>query len=383
MPSIRLTDLALRALKSEKQETFWDVSLPAFGVRVGKHRKTFTVMVGRDRERRTIGVYPDINLQEARAKAKRILAEATPSRAFSPTFAESLESFFATHCDQKQRPSTARETRRILNKHFLPTLRDCNLRDITPRQIQTILDARLGTPAEANHAFRGIRLFFRWARARHHIEHSPCEGMTQPAQNRSRDRVLGDTELKCIWDAADFYPFGTIIRLLILTGQRRAEIGSLRWEYFDKVNRTISLPPEVAKNGRRHTIPYGPSAEAILDRIPKDDEYLFPSRDSEGRPFSGYSPSKIHFDKKANIAHWTLHDLRRTFATNLAAIGTPIHVTEKLLNHISGTVSGVAAIYNRYSYMDEMRTAIDAWEKRLFLILAPYEADDSNASPPP
>ena len=357
------------------------MSLPAFGVRVGKHRKTFTVMVGRDRQRRTIGIYPDINLQEARAKAKRILAEETPSRAFSPTFAEALQSFYVTHCDQKQRPSTAREAKRILNKHFLPALRDHNLGDITPRQIQAIIDARLGTPAEANHAFRGIRLFFRWARARHHIDHSPCEGMTQPAKNRTRDRVLTDAELTVVWNAADFYPFGTIVRLLILTGQRRSEIGSLKWEYIDKDKRTISLPPEVAKNGRRHTLPYGSVVQATLDTIPKGDDYLFPSRDTDGLPFSGYSPSKIHFDKKIKIAHWTIHDLRRTFATNLAALGTAIHVTEKLLNHISGTVSGVAAVYNRYSYLDEMRAAIEAWEKRLSVILSQHNSDDSNGSP--
>ena len=149
----------------------------------------------------------------------------------------------------------------------------------------------------------------------------------------------------------------------------------------DKDKRTISLPPEVAKNGRRHTIPYGSAAQAILDTIPKGDRYLFPSRDTDGLPFSGYSPSKIHFGKKIKIAHWTIHDLRRTFATNLAALGTAIHVTEKLLNHISGTVSGVAAVYNRYSYLDEMRAAIEAWEKRLSFILSQHNSDDSHGSP--
>ena len=380
MPKLRITDLALRALKSDRQETFWDASLPAFGVRVGKNRKTFTVMVGRERERRSIGIYPDISLQDARAKAKRILAEASPTRSFTPTFSEALESFFATHCDQKQRRSTARETKRLLNKHYLSVFRDRSLSDISSRQVQSIIDGLLRTPSEAIHAFRAIRLFFRWARARHHIDHSPCEGMIQPAQARTRDRVLTDEELKLVWNAANSYPFGTIVRLLILTGQRRSEIGSLKWVYIEEIRRTISLPPEIVKNGHRHTFPYGACVQALIGRIPKDNEYLFPSRD--GHPFSGYFQLKIHLDKKSKIAHWTLHDLRRTFATNLAALGTPIHVTEKLLNHISGTVSGVAAIYNRHAYMDEMRAAIDAWEKRLSVILAKHNSDDSNGSPP-
>ena len=118
------------------------------------------------------------------------------------------------------------------------------------------------------------------------------------------------------------------------------------------------------------------------------NEYVFPAaRDRlKHKPatiFNGWSKPKVAFDKACPIAAWTLHDLRRTFATNLAALGTPIHVTEKLLNHISGTVSGVAAIYNRHAYMDEMRAAIDAWEKRLSFILAQHNSDDSNGSPLP
>ena len=121
---------------------------------------------------------------------------------------------------------------------------------------------------------------------------------------------------------------------------------------------------------------------------PRLNEYVFPAaRDRlKHKPatiFNGWSKPKVAFDKACPIAAWTLHDLRRTFATNLAALGTPIHVTEKLLNHISGTVSGVAAIYNRHAYLDEMRAAIDAWEKRLSVILSQHNSDNSNGSPPP
>ena len=127
---------------------------------------------------------------------------------------------------------------------------------------------------------------------------------------------------------------------------------------------------------------------AVLKTIPRGSMYLFPATKErrKGQPvtvFGGWNRPKVALDKRCNIAPWTLHDLRRTFATDLAALGTPIHITEKLLNHISGTVSGVAAVYNRHAYMDEMRAAIDAWEKRLSFILAQHKNDDSNVSPPP
>ena len=129
--------------------------------------------------------------------------------------------------------------------------------------------------------------------------------------------------------------------------------------------------------------PIAALATSILaSALPKDGSTrLFPARGKSETPFNGWSKGKVALDKRANIAPWTLHDLRRTFATDLAALGTPPHVTEKLLNHVSGTVSGVAAIYNRHAYMDEMRAAIDAWEKRLSAILAQRRTDSVRRFP--
>ena len=148
------------------------------------------------------------------------------------------------------------------------------------------------------------------------------------------------------------------------------------------------MPASLTKNNREHIFPYGPLVATVLKAIPRTSAYLFPATKlrRKGQPvtvIAGWNGPKVALDKRCNISPWTLHDLRRTFATNLAALGTPIHVTEKLLNHISGTVSGVAAIYNRHAYLDEMRAAIEAWEKRLSYILSEHHSDDSNASPPP
>lgn len=189
--------------------------------------------------------------------------------------------------------------------------------------------------------------------------------------------MLNDAELKLIYEQALIFrfPFGVIVRLLLLTGQRRSEIGLLRWEWIDDEKRTINLPADVTKNSRPHTLPYGPMVAEIFETIPRTDKYVFPAarehvKGKAVRTINGWSNSKSAFEKLTPIAPWTLHDLRRTFATNLAALGTPIHVTEKLLNHVSGTTGGLVAVYQRHAYADEMRGAISAWEKRLSEIIA-------------
>jgi integrase len=185
-----------------------------------------------------------------------------------------------------------------------------------------------------------------------------------------RTRVLSDAELRAVWTATSQpYAFNYIVRLCILLGQRRGEIGLLRAEYIDWESRTITLPPEIVKNGRKHTFPFGETAADILRKLPSEG-YLFPSTKSGSLVFNGWLYCKRELDLACPLPHWTLHDLRRTFATNMAALRVAPHVTERLLNHSSGIISGIAAIYNRFQYMDEMREAVQAWENRLKQIIA-------------
>ena len=159
--------------------------------------------------------------------------------------------------------------------------------------------------------------------------------------------------------------FSVIVRLLILTGMRRAECAALQTSWIQ--NETITLPKEVTKNGREHTFPLCGAASLLLAET-STSGMLFPARLGSD-PFSGFSQSKKNLDKLLNIAPWTLHDLRRTFATNLAQLGVAPHVIERLLNHVTGQISGVAAIYNRAKYFDEMAQAMQQWEARLVEIL--------------
>ena len=214
------------------------------------------------------------------------------------------------------------------------------------------------------------------------------ERLQLPARLKTRARALAEEELATLWIVASGQgAFGQIVKLCILLGQRRSEIGQLQWHWIDDKEHTITFPAEVIKNNRPHTIPYGAMASTIIDAIPRRSDYLFPGRDP-AHPFVGWSKSKTRLDIALRdlghtVSPWTLHDLRRSAATVWAGKGVAPHIVERILNHATGQISGVAAIYNRHAYLDEMRAAIDAWEKRLSVIIAPHNSDDTNASPHP
>jgi integrase len=374
----RLTELAIRTteLPVSGTRTLWDGSLKNFGCRVSaKGTKSFIVLLASGR-RHTIGRYPILSLADARAAAKRALAEKALGRERPNTtgYLKSVDEFIARSAE-KNRPGTVSEYKRLLTSHFpFGTVR---LADITSEQIEKKLAPLSGRPSEQRHAFMAVKVFFNWALKRRYVPHNPCAGLYGLRQSETRSRFLTDKELKIVFAQAraDVGAYGKIVELLILTGQRRGEIAALQWKWIDETDGTITFPPSITKNKREHVIPYGPMVANVLKKIPRSGEYLFPAKRERrrGQPvtvFAGWNRPKAVLDERCRIAPWTIHDLRRTFATNLAALGTPIHVTEKLLNHVSGTVSGVAAVYNRHSYMDEMRAAIDDWERRLKEIIS-------------
>jgi integrase len=379
---MQLTDIVVRNLTPEnKQRTYFDDSLHGFGVRVGPGgSKTFVLVCGSARERVTLGRYPIISLSEARGAAKVMLAERTlgAKRPRHVRFETALTEFGAQHCDRKNRPSTAKETKRVLNKHFLPPFRRKYLEEITDSEIGKIIEAMSHAPSAANHAFTAARTFFRWVAKspRRYIPYSPMAGMSLPFKPVKRKRVLSDGELVAVWRAAETRndDYGVIIRLLILAGQRRGEIASLHTAYID--GDLVTLPEELAKNHEEHTYPLGKLAQSLL---PRREGLLFPAR-ARGTPMNHWSECKEVLDEQCQIAPWQLRDLRRTFATKLASLRVPPHIIERLLNHKLGTIqtggeiSAVAAVYNRHMYLDEMREAIELWATHLALLLAQSDA---------
>jgi len=276
MARVHLTEITVRSLKpSMRQVTYWDNSLRGFGVRVtARGTKTWTVMHGMARDRITVGRWPDTTLAEARAEAKKLLAYRPTHRAARLTFSEALELFLTAHCDVKNRPVTKQGTEYLLRRHFETKFGTTTLDKIKTQNVTAILDALLITPSAATHAFTAARTFFRWCVRRTYIEHSPCSSLQAPARYVPRVRVLTDEELRKVFSQAKLEGnFGVIVQLLILTGQRRGEIASLRSEYRDES--TMVLPATITKNHLQHSFPLGPMA---ADLLPKRDGFLFPAR---------------------------------------------------------------------------------------------------------
>ena len=229
----------------------------------------------------------------------------------------------------------------------------------------TALDG-IEAASQRAHALKDIRTFFNWCIPRY-LKSSPCAGIRRPAQ-KPRDRVLADDELCKVWNRAREigYPYGTIVLLLILTGQRLGEIAGLRWEWIEE--ETVTFPGEITKNARVSKIPIGVMAHRIIEDTPRHSLLLFPARGHATRPFNGFGASKKSLDK-CGVENFTHHDLRRTFATSLTRLGVRVEVTEKLLNHVSGSMGGIVGVYQRHDFLDEMREAISRYEAWLSHLL--------------
>ena len=387
MSKVNLTDRAVHAAKSKKgKRTYvWDAKVTGFGLRIeASERKTFVAKYRFKGQQRmvTLDRYPSSTLAEARAKAQAIIGRAQngedpnhtdllPTK--SGSFAFALETYFEKHCATALRQNTRHEVERALRREFLPPWKQRDIGDITKKDLVAILDGILGrgTPSAANHAFAYINHFFNWAVSRGVIVGSPCQGLSLPAAKVSRERVLSDHELSIIWHQAakTAYPFGSIVQLLILTGQRRGEVTAMCWSQIDFENRIWTLPPELTKNSREHNLPLSDPALRILENVPRlSENFVFPARGSKTTSFSGFSKSKRKLSDACGIDNWTLHDLRRTVATGLARANTQPHVIEKILNHSSGTISGVAAVYNRFQYIDEIRDALNKWSEHVMAL---------------
>jgi len=362
-----LTDMTLKTapLPESGTSTIWDGTLKHFGVRISQGgAKSFIVLLGSGR-RQAIGRYPTISLAQARDKAKIILAERAlgkhrPSNvSWKKALAEYLEVVKA-----KNRPHTHHEYSRTLKSYF--PFGDTKLADITKADISRKLARLKDTPSQQKHAAVYLKIFFNWAVAEEYIETNPLQSYKQGKASR-RKRILTDDELRTVW-AATFQIeglFGIIVRLIILTGQRRGEVAALLESYYSHNQQTVTLPDTLTKNHLEHTFPVGPIAVELIDvRLRadrQDSKFLFPSRTSIERPFNGWSKCKKELDKLAKIAPWVLHDMRRTFRTNLGRLHVRPDIAERLVNHASSRTE-MEETYDLYTYLPEMREAMGRWE---------------------
>ena len=361
---LRLTDMAIKKHQAPEtgQITHWDELTPGFGLRCSKKSKSFVVMYGERRQLKTLGRYPSLSLADARTAAKRFFVELESGAAANPLISfKDAKARFIEDSRGRNKARTAADYERLLHKHFNFA---GELRDVSRQQIMKVISGLADTPSERSHAYVAIRTMMNWCVRHGLLEHSVVPTIKHGGE--ARTRVLSETELAAVLKRSleTPYPFGPIVQLLLYTGQRRSEIGQLRWSWiFDDL---IVFPEGFTKNKREHQFPVTPHVRKTLEALPGKGDLVFPAATNPDKPFSGWAWHKAKFDEgMEGIEPYTLHDLRRTFATVHAKIGTPIHVTERLLNHVSGTVSGVAAVYNRHSYLPEMVIAQEAYEGHL------------------
>ena len=241
--------------------------------------------------------------------------------------------------------------------------------EIAAHELQKDLDKLRKTPGEREHAFVVLRAFIRWAYHKHYIDQNPMERMKVPKHSVPRERILTDAELKRVWVAVGDGTYGCIVKLLILTGQRVGEVANLSADMLKES--TVTLPSWLTKNNREHTFPLGPTTKTLLSKSQAPSGLLFPAPGAPSKPFSAFSKNKLKLDKISGVEEWTLHDLRRTFASGLAALGISLPVIERLLNHVSGSFGGIVGVYQRYDFMPEMRLAVEKWDGHVATIVRP------------
>ena len=264
-----------------------------------------------------------------------------------------------------RRIARPREISRLLRREVGKAWGHKSIHEISKRDVVELISAieQRGAPVAANKTLKTIKTFLRWCVGRAVLDQSPADGVPLPAKEVARDRVLTDPELAQVILAARTMggPYGGIVELLALTGQRREEAARSTWDEFDLGQRIWTLPKARTKNAKQHTVHLSAQAIAVLKRMKKQGPFVFSVHGTT--PFQGFSLAKRELDDMSGVKNWRLHDLRRTCVSGMARLGIPPHVADKILNHQSGTISGVAAIYQRHDFLAERKGALDDGER--------------------
>lgn len=291
---------------------------------------------------------------------------------------EAASEAFMTGRKAQAKNRAAYEVQRQFDVYINPAIGAKPIDTVTGDDARGIVKALVqsGSPLMANRVHATLATFFKWAADADQklVPQSPYKEFSKPSDEKPRDRVLSNAELAALWNLAgdEGQPFGTIVRLLILTGQRRSEVSGIRDSELDLNARLWTIPAARAKNSQKHLVPLSPQVLAELAGVKRVASKLGLWFTTTGEtPFSGHSKAKGRIDGKLGFAEaWRLHDIRRTVSTGMAALGVSDAVVEAILNHKSGTKAGVAGVYNRHSYLDEAELALEAWGRFVTDIIA-------------
>jgi integrase len=385
MPRIKLTKGAIDALPTPQLDTvYWDAGCPGFGVKV-THRKVFVVLyrtggAGSKLRKYTIGPFGRVTLHQARVAAQKVFAARLEGRDLAAEKREArrrivvdrveelLETYIAQRLSQNR---SGDEIARLLRREIGKPWAGRSIHEIRKRDVVDVIATveQRGAHFAANKTLKSMKTFFRWCVGRAILDHSPADGVPLPTKQVARDRVLDDREIVLIILAARKIgdPYSSIIEFLVLTGQRRKEVARLTWDELDFERRTWTIPTLRTKNGKAHVVHLSEQALAVLNRMERRGPFVFSIFGN--KPYTAFSDVKPKLDKLSGVTGWRLHDLRRTCVSGMARLGVAPHVADKILNHQTGTISGVAAVYQRHEFLPERREALERWANHVFRIV--------------
>jgi integrase len=380
----------------KRDHLVFDDAIPGFGLRVreaGSRTWIYQYSLGDKQRRMVIGKASAIPADKARQIASELHAKVRlgndpahdkelSKAAASHTFG-SIADQYLTWQRSRLRPKSLMEVERHIRKNAKP-LHTMPLAAVDRRAIA----ARLGEIADAsgevqaNRTRATLAAMYVWAMKAGHAESNPVSN-TNRYDEQSRERVLAEHELALIWNACNDTQYGSLIKLLMLTGQRRSEIGALRWSEINFDKGVIELPPARTKNKKPHQVPMSETVAAILRAQTRFEnrDLVFGYRDG---PYQGWGEAKENLDARIAartgkpLEPWTVHDLRRSTATHMADLGVQPHIIEAILNHVSGHKGGIAGIYNRANYAAEKTQALTLWAKHLAAIVKKGDRQRSN-----
>jgi integrase len=395
MPRIKLTKNAIDSLPTPTSDVvYWDVAAPGFGVKITpKSRKVFVVLyrtggAGSKLRKYTIGPYGRVTLHQARVAAQKVFAaklegrdpagekREAKRRIVADRVEDLLEAFIAQRLSQNR---SASEISRLLRREVGKPWAGRSIHEIGKRDVVEVISAieQRGAPASANKALKSIKTFLRWCVGRAILDQSPAEGVPLPAREVARDRVLIDQELAQVILGVRKIggSYGGIVELLALTGQRREEVARLELEELDLAQRVWTIPKSRTKNAKVHVVHLSEQSMALLRRLDRRGRCVFSPLGA--KPFQNFGKAKRVLDQLSGVTGWRLHDLRRTCVSGMARLGVAPHVADKILNHQAGTISGVAAVYQRHEFLAERREALERWGAHVAAIVAEASAEFS------
>lgn len=375
---------AIELPKGKKEFFFWDDDLPGFGLRLrgGTRRWYCQYRVGAQQRRESLGDIRKVTLDAARDIARKRFAKvelgtdpaAEKAKAKVEATANKLtvekvaERYIRTK-EGEVRPRTLSQIKLHLKQHFKPLANrpiGAIKRIDVAEAVQDLIEGHGRTSAAR--ARSNLSGMFSWAMQAGLVENNPVTNSLNPDTGKARERVLSDQELVAVWNACLDDDFGRIVKLCILTGTRREEIGHLKWSEVNLDTRIMSVPGERVKNHRDLALILPPMAIDIIKAQPRraDRDYLF------GGGRDGFSAWSYYVaalrgrlaDAGKFLPDWTLHDLRRTFRTGLGRLGVPPHIAELCINHAK---DGIVAVYDKHRYEPEIKAALELWANHIVL----------------